>query len=151
MSRASADCSKKPAARSPASNLGNDQHGLRTFGVKPSVLNAARDGSRPLTGPAFDLAFASVDGLKRQIDRLKSALARGDSRFSRAVSFQAVIAAASAACSLPRTSPSCAENSSIAAIKSPTLRKMPRRKRFSVRSRKNLSTMLSHEALVGVK
>ena len=47
------------------------------------LLNAARDGSRPLTGPAFDLAFASVDGLKRQLDRLKSALARGDARFSR--------------------------------------------------------------------
>jgi two-component system, chemotaxis family, sensor kinase CheA len=47
------------------------------------LLNAARDGSRPLTGPAFDLAFASVDGLKRQLDRLKTALARGESRFSR--------------------------------------------------------------------
>jgi hypothetical protein len=32
-----------------------------------------------------------------------------------------------------------------------TSRKTPRRRRFAVRSRKNRSTMLSHEALVGVK
>jgi two-component system, chemotaxis family, sensor kinase CheA len=47
------------------------------------LLNAARDGTRELTGASFDLAFASVDGLKRQLERLKAAIARGDARFSR--------------------------------------------------------------------
>jgi two-component system, chemotaxis family, sensor kinase CheA len=47
------------------------------------LLNAARDGTRELTGPAFDLAFASVDGLKRQLDRLKAAIAGGEASFSR--------------------------------------------------------------------
>ena len=47
------------------------------------LLNSARDGTRQLTGPSFDLAFASVDGLKRQLDRLRTALAHGESRFSR--------------------------------------------------------------------
>lgn len=39
----------------------------------------------------------------------------------------------------------------MASMSSSTLRKMPRRSRFSVRSRKNRSTMFSHEQLVGVK
>ena len=41
--------------------------------------------------------------------------------------------------------------SSIASMTSCTLRKMPRRIRLSVRSRKKRSTMFSQEALVGVK